>query len=979
MKNIFRFLMAVAVLFTASCAKEDISSSIGGGEVEVTFTANLPELGTRAYADGTNANILYYNVYDAATDTLLQVSGSKELDADKLFIVNIPMLKGMTYDIVFWAENKDGGYYTLNGKEITVNFENGKKDANDNKRDAFYAYVENFDPTAANADTTIELYRPFGQLNAATNDYAAVENNDVTLTESSLIVTTFSKLNLETGVATEPVAVTFDATAMPCMLTTGEEILMANYKYLSMNYLVPGTVDAEFTFKGTRSNGSEIVFTGTKYSAVPLKANYRTNILGALLTKPTEFTVEVKPGFDEPAEEVKVVSVSTASELQEVINAINEATPVDGQSTEIVLEGDINLNDLLTRAAEVETLVIPAGKEIVLNLNGCTLSKTKECTGNYNMILNKGKLTITGNGKISFKDTGAGDPSFGWGSYTLRNEGTLVVENGTIEHLGEQNPGNGQPNVHMYCAIFQYSGSSIINGGTISTPTYRSARLWNGDMTINGGNFVGQLWLQAVSDNNANLTINGGTFAPCGNDGSSVFVSNGSYAVDFAINGGTFTTKIGMSTVMPCVNGGAFVNLANAIEYAAQGAVISPAENLELSEVISVDNGKDITLDLAGKTISGTDNGTASFGLFTNKGNLTINDSVGGGKIQLTATNNRGWNAYSSVISNQPGGVLTVNGGTIEHLGGTDMAYGIDNLTNGKGTAAVATINGGTVKSTYRAVRQFLNGVEANNSLTINGGTIEGANKSVWMQDPSKNANTGTLTVGANAQLKGDVYLYVCEGSTEWPVSVSIAEAALQGESTVVTGNVPDLYEVKVVDGAWTVKEATYQDFERKLNRAHTQTSYISVSTGNKLLPYVAAVMPEICGYSVFDGDTRITDKVVFRFFKVKKENIDENSYKVSFVLAIKDDKGNDLELKPGMPSTINGKEYLHVYVNLLEIPAGYDVTEVKVNGTALTLTTNTSGNLATGEYWLGYDHKDVYLQTMTAGKMEFIVSKTAN
>ena len=38
MKNIFRILMAVAVLFTASCAKEDISSSIGSGEANVTFT-----------------------------------------------------------------------------------------------------------------------------------------------------------------------------------------------------------------------------------------------------------------------------------------------------------------------------------------------------------------------------------------------------------------------------------------------------------------------------------------------------------------------------------------------------------------------------------------------------------------------------------------------------------------------------------------------------------------------------------------------------------------------------------------------------------------------------------------------------------------------------------------------------------------------------------------------------------------------------
>ena len=206
---------------------------------------------------------------------------------------------------------------------------------------------------------------------------------------------------------------------------------------------------------------------------------------------------------------------------------------------EVVVLRDITLT---------ETATIAAGKEVVLNLNGHTIKQVKECTASYEMISNKGKLTIKGNGNISFKDTSAGDPTFGWGSYTLRNEGTLVVENGTIEHLGEQNPGNGQPNRHMYCAIFQYSGSSTIKGGTISTPTYRSARLWSGDMTINGGNFVGQLWLQAVN-NTSDLTINGGTFTAKGNDGSSVFVSNSTHDVAFAVTGGTFNHKIGASDV----------------------------------------------------------------------------------------------------------------------------------------------------------------------------------------------------------------------------------------------------------------------------------------------------------------------------------------------------------------------------------------------------------------------------------------------
>ena len=228
-----------------------------------------------------------------------------------------------------------------------------------------------------------------------------------------------------------------------------------------------------------------------------------------------------------------------------------------------------------------ETLVLEAGKSLVLNLNGKTISQSKECTGNYNMVYNKGELTINGDGAISFKDTGAGDPNFGWGSYTLRNEGTLVVNGGTIEHLGEQNPGNGQPNVHMYCAIFQYSGKSTINGGVISTPTYRSARLWNGEMTINGGQFVGQLWLQAVSDD-ANLVINGGEFCARGNDGSSVFVSNSGKAVKCSINGGFFYNKVGMSEPIACIAGGEFTTAAKegtAVELLADGYSFSELEN----------------------------------------------------------------------------------------------------------------------------------------------------------------------------------------------------------------------------------------------------------------------------------------------------------------------------------------------------------------------------------------------------------------
>ena len=249
----------------------------------------------------------------------------------------------------------------------------------------------------------------------------------------------------------------------------------------------------------------------------------------------------------------------------------------------------------------------------------------------------------------------------------------------------------------------------------------------------------------------------------------------------------------------------------------ANGGEYTMVCDLAISESLTLATGKELVFNLNGKTLTGTDTITGSFGLITNKGNLLVKN----GTMTLKAENNRGWNAYSSVISNNPGGNLVVENVTIEHFGGTDMAYGIDNLTNGKGTSAIATINeGAVVKSTYRAIRQFLNGIEATNELTVNAGAVvEGANKSIWMQDPSANANTGKLVVNEGATLNGDVYLYVCAGSTEWPVEVSIAASAVNGE--VLTGNVPAGYEVVEKDGVWTViaypKVSTVEELEKAI------------------------------------------------------------------------------------------------------------------------------------------------------------------
>lgn len=248
--------------------------------------------------------------------------------------------------------------------------------------------------------------------------------------------------------------------------------------------------------------------------------------------------------------------VYVSSEMYEELTNLKKA--IDSGSS-YTLECDLTLS---------ETLVVPNGKEFTLNLNGHTISQVKECTSSYSMIENKGTLTITGNGKLSFTDISAGDPKFGWGAYTLSNYGTLVVENGTIENLSAQNE---QAVKHMYCAIQQGSGavSTTINGGIISTPTYRSVRLNVGALVVIGGTFEGQVWLQP-NQGNVTMNISGGEFSPRGVDGSSIFMTNvgEKYTVaSVEITGGKFNTKIGASNsvldgVKGCIKGGIFTETA---------------------------------------------------------------------------------------------------------------------------------------------------------------------------------------------------------------------------------------------------------------------------------------------------------------------------------------------------------------------------------------------------------------------------------
>ncbi len=576
-----------------------------------------------------------------------------------------------------------------------------------------------------------------------------------------------------------------------------------------------------------------------------------------------EFNVGVtewEDAIDTPAYVGNTAYVHDATEFAAALN--------DPEVNAVVLNEDIELTTTLTKSGESEAVIT---KSFVLDGNGKTLTYS----GSARAIDIRSEVENATAKNVTIKDITLNFTS----SYVERGinynaNGTLVLDGvkftGTAPSYAVNFPGKAD-NADVTINNCEVTGLIALN-------------VWGENMTINVTNSV----LTSVDKS----TVEGYAAVKLNNDGSNIadgtlIYLQGSKVVATDENGepssaiynasetgeivvaedceivGTNKVQVAAVYYDNTDNFYGAVSLADAIKLAVEteAAGIRLTRSIEVNEGVKVANGQTIVLDLNGKTISGTDSNTSgNFYLIDNRGNLTIKDNSAAktGSITLKANTDRDWNASSVVVANNPGGKLILDGGIIEHLGGSDMAYGIDNLTNGKGTYAETVINGGNVKSPYRAVRQFLNGVEAQNILTVNGGVIEGANKSIWMQDPSAKANTGKLTVAPEAQLKGDVYLFVTAGSTEWPVEVSIAEAAFV-EGTVLTGNVPAGMLVMNKDGNWVVVDAEEEGITvvytaDDLNKLSAKNAYVVLGAD---IDFQGAAMTkpiELWGDSTFDG-----------------------------------------------------------------------------------------------------------------------------
>ena len=495
----FKYLAAAALtLLAVSCNKEQVTEVPDGQMVDVTFTAALPgEMATKAIGDGQTAKKLYVSVYendDAKTKL--------ELDKTATFTdlktqVTFSLVKGKTYNFVFWAQAAEGAPYDVTDlKNIKISYEGAE--ANDEKRDAFYATRKELKVNGALTET-IKLYRPFAQVNFGTADYDAAVAAGVEPVKSVFtatdVATVFDTFEAEGKEAKD--IVTFTASALP------DETLVTkagDYKWMTMNYIIPvgkqgekhiSNVTAEFVTE----DGVSVTASAPQ---APVQNNYRTNIVGDLLTSQVIFNIEIVPIFNEPDNDIDIVNVKNEASLKALFATGGEAT----------LAADLDLG---------ETVSVAAGKEVTLDLNGKTIknstdlwdSPTKEANNWSLFSVKGGSLTIKGAGTLQAKENDCY-------AVDVQDGGQVTIEDGT--YVG---------NIH---AVYVYEGTAEIKGGHYSVQqTYPDAEKAYG--------FVLNCYDANRKNGTAKIMVSGGEFekfnpADCAAEGAHTnFLADGYMSV----------------------------------------------------------------------------------------------------------------------------------------------------------------------------------------------------------------------------------------------------------------------------------------------------------------------------------------------------------------------------------------------------------------------------------------------------------------
>lgn len=524
MKSFFRFLMAAVVMFGAvACSQYDEQQDVEvGKEVVTTFSLGLENLGTRVAGDSGMIDKVAWGIYEHQADgkgRFLRVhssdnpdNGPADFDGEKAEI-EVTLFTGKMYDLVFFGYCSATNAYSIDweARELNVDYSDL---ANLEARDAFYHVEPAF---TAGANKTFTLRRPFAQLNVGQSieDYNIMQLTGNYIEKSSVTVKTkvYSKMKLtatkdENGhiINSGPVSGELEDVTLSMNNVVSDNLTVNEvaYKHIAMNYLLVNEkqVINEVVFKFTENvpentTGTPTEFTRT-YHNVPLQRNFRTNILGRIISDEYNFEIKIDARFAEP-DNVIFHAFQHGGE-------VNLTANTDVHNALIVKEGVnavLNLNGHTLKnngGSPAQVIEVETGANLTINGDGTLEGGSANDYGfisNGNAVLNNvnvnskgGGVAVTNGGKLTFSGDVYVDSSSTSGRYIFytRVEGSeLIIKGGNFSW----DPYDNQKRAYIYAE----AGTTVhVEGGNFGKPStrtddYKNGIMGAGTVIITGGTF----------------------------------------------------------------------------------------------------------------------------------------------------------------------------------------------------------------------------------------------------------------------------------------------------------------------------------------------------------------------------------------------------------------------------------------------------------------------------------------------------------
>lgn len=337
-----------------------------------------------------------------------------------------------------------------------------------------------------------------------------------------------------------------------------------------------------------------------------------------------------------------------------------------------LLEGStVTMQNGILKASNYENLKIVIQNYCDLTLRDFVIDASEAAQVQYVASNNHGNTLITGNSSIYAAEGAYAFDVYYWPGNGYDDGVSVTVDTtGTIEgdvQYGSDGTDTGLANIAEKAPL-------VIKNGTIKgeIETYNLNTEEDTSITVTGGTFDNTTWSE--------YTPEGNTLVDDGN--------------------GNFVVGVDEATAIAEVDGIGYPSVQDAIDAIDSEGTVTLLNNFE--GTFTVPEGKKITLDLNGKTLTNSTGTSISV-----SGELTVQDDTGSGKIT----------SQVSVIVDGSAAKFTLENGMLE----VTNDYGIYCM-NG----ATAVVNGGSIYSTYAPLTG--NNTTGNMNFEIHGGTLTAEN-----------------------------------------------------------------------------------------------------------------------------------------------------------------------------------------------------------------------------------------------------------